>query len=95
MQNDHVLGSIAASVGWALFAWWRGYQTRLILRELARRRHGDPDRNLGSGSWPEDDADTVRRRRAAWARVRRDVFPLLSNPEALKRPFDKRNDFKD
>lgn len=94
VQTDHVLGSIAAALGWALFAWWRGYQIRSILRELARRRHGGPDERPGSGPGPADaDAEKVRRRRAAWARVRHDVFPLLSNPEAFKRPFDKRNDF--
>jgi hypothetical protein len=35
------------------------------------------------------------RRRAAWAKVLHDVFPILSTPRALTRPFLHRDRWKD
>jgi hypothetical protein len=29
----------------------------------------------------------LQRRRAAWARVRRDIFPILGNPDGFMRPL--------
>jgi len=98
LESDTVLGVIVLLLFWAIFAGWRAYLMRRILRELARRRVEKSASPLqrGSGTKSETDADDVKRRRkAAWARVRHDVFPILSNPSALKRPFDKRNDGKD
>jgi hypothetical protein len=44
----------------------------------------------------DDEAvEAARRRKAAWTRVRHDVFPILSNPSVLKRPFSTWDDWKD
>jgi hypothetical protein len=80
----------------------RTYQLRAILRELAKRRaqalSTEADQEAPNG--PEsganrDDDEEKRRRKAAWKRVRHDVFPILSDPDVLKRPFQNRNKWKD
>ena len=80
----------------SLLEWVR---IRAILRALARRRTGNGSAGSGNLATP-DEADNeaveaARRRRAAWMRVRHDVFPILSNPSVLKRPFSTWDDWKD
>ena len=80
----------------SLLEWVR---IRAILRALARRRTGNGSAGSGNLATP-DEADNeaveaARRRRAAWMRVRHDVFPILSNPSVLKRPFSTWGDWKD
>jgi hypothetical protein len=81
---------------YSLLEWLR---IRAILRELARRRAGGSSGRSGSPAWAggaDDEAEeAARRRKAAWARVRHDVFPILSNPSVLKRPSDTWDDWKD
>jgi len=71
---------------YSLLEWIR---IRAILRALARRRFGNG--SAGSG----EAVEAARRQKAAWARVRHDVFPILSNPSVLKRPFSTWDDWKD
>jgi hypothetical protein len=70
---------------------------RTVLRELARRRTGGSTGLSGNlATSADDDAEeAARRRKVAWARVRHDVFPILSNPSVLKRPFEKWDDWQD
>ena len=81
---------------YSLLEWVR---IRAILRALARRRTGKGSAGSGNSATHDeaDDeaAEAARRRRAAWARVRHDVFPILSNPSVLKRPFSTWDDWKD
>jgi hypothetical protein len=83
----------------ALFAYggleW--IRIRTVLRELSRRRTGGSSGGRGNLATPADyDAEeAARRRKVAWARVRHDVFPVLSNPSVLKRPFEKWDDWQD
>lgn len=96
---DQWAGLVVALVifcAYSLLAWVR---IRAILRELARRRaggssgrRGDPAKHSGTD---DEAAEAARRRRAAWARVRHDVFPILSKPSVLKRPFDTWDDWKE
>lgn len=94
IEHHGLPGRLLMLTLFALFSWWRGYQIRALLKELARRRHAPPGAAPMPGPGPQEE-EKRRRRRAAWARVGRDLFPLLSRPTAIKRPFDKRNDFKD
>jgi len=53
---------------------------------------------VGNPTSPDGAVDALEeacRQKAAWARVRHDVFPMLSNPAVLKRPFEKWDDGKD
>ena len=77
---------------YSLLEWVR---IRAILRALGRRRTAE---SSGPGQYDGADdeaAEAARRRKAAWARVRHDVFPILSNPSVLKRPFNTWDDWKD
>lgn len=79
---------------YSLLVWVR---IRAILRALARRRTGESN-SRNRGPRPPDGADdkaaeATRRRKDAWARVRHDVFPILSNPSTLKRPFNTWDDW--
>jgi hypothetical protein len=75
---------------YSLLEWIR---IRAILRALARRRTGT---GSGNRTMADDEAvEAARRQKAAWARVRHDVFPILSNPSVLKRPFSTWDDWKD
>lgn len=98
LQSDSAVMVILALVVWAPYAWWQAYKVRAILKELARRRDGGSDPTRGQPSVVQEDPEAQekrRRQKAAWQRVVHDLFPLLSNPSAFKRPFDKRNDWKD
>ena len=78
---------------YSLLEWIR---IRAILRALARRRTGNGSAGSGNRATADDEAvEAARRQRAAWARVRHDVFPILSNPSILKRPFSTWDDWKD
>jgi hypothetical protein len=78
---------------YSLLEWIR---IRAILRALARRRTGNGSAGSGNRATADDEAvAAARRQRAAWARVRHDVFPILSNPSVLKRPFSTWDDWKD
>ena len=98
LQTDSAVMVILLLFLWVLYTWLRAYRVRPLLKELARRRHGGSDPTRGQPSAVEEDLEAQekqRRQKAAWQRVVHDVFPLLSNPSAFKRPFDKRNDWKD
>jgi len=78
---------------YSLLEWVR---IRAILRALARRRTGNGSAGSGNLATVDDEAvEAARRRRAAWTRVRHDVFPILSNSSVLKRPFSTWDDWKD
>jgi hypothetical protein len=82
--------ALAMLCTYSLLKW---SQIRAILRELARRRSGGSSAGSAKAAPPGeagDDAQKVtRRRQAAWASLRHDVFPVLSNPSVLTRPFEK------
>ena len=77
-----------------LLVWIR---IRAILRALARRRTGESnsptDGADGADGADDEAAEATRRRKDSWARVRHDVFPILSNPSTLKRPFNTWDDW--
>jgi len=78
---------------YSLLEWVR---IRAILRALARRRIGNGSAGSGNPARADDEgAEAARRRKAAWARVRQDVFSILSNPSVLKRPFSTWEGWKD
>jgi hypothetical protein len=90
LQSNSALMKIVLRLFWALYAWWRVYRIRTILKELARRRDDGSLSTGGQSRGVEDDLEAQklqRRRKAAWERVAHDVFPLLSKPSAFKRPF--------
>lgn len=94
--------AVAVAVPLCLYRVMRTYRLRVVLPELAKRRAQalSTDADQDASNWPEskayrDEDEEQRRRKAAWKRVRHDVFPILSNPEVLKRPFQNRNNWKD
>jgi hypothetical protein len=92
-------GLVIAPVMLCAYSMLEWVRIRAILRELARRHAGGSGGRSGNPTTPggtDDEAEeAARRRKAAWARARHDVFPILSNPSVLKRPFDTWDDWKD
>jgi hypothetical protein len=90
-------GLVVALVALFAYSGLGSIRIRTVLRELARRRTGGSTGRSGNLATPaDDDAEEVaRRRKVAWARVRHDVFPNLSNPSVLKRPFEEWDDWQD
>ena len=90
-------GLVIALVMFCVYSLLQWVRIRAILRELERRRAGGSSGGSGNPAAPggtdDEAAEAARLRKAAWARVRRDVFPILSNPSVLKRPFDNWNDW--
>jgi hypothetical protein len=87
-------GLVIALVMFCVYSLLEWVRIRAILRELARRRAVGGSGNPATPGGADDQAaEAARRRKAAWARVRQDVFPILSNPSVLKRPFDKWKDW--
>jgi hypothetical protein len=89
---------VIALVVWCAYSLLKSFQIRAILRDLARRRRGDSGAGGGNPTSHQgavDAQEEARRRKAAWARVRHDVFPILSKPAVLKRPFEKWDEGKD
>ena len=98
LQTDSAVMVVSLLFFWILYSWLRAYKLRALFKELARRRDGRSDPTGGQPSGVEEDPEAQeqqRRQRAAWQQVVQDVFPLLSNPSAFKRPFHKRNGWKD
>lgn len=95
-------GAVAvAAVLLCLYGVMRAYQLRPVLRELAKRRaqalstDADQESNGPESGANRDNDEEKRRRKKAWKKVRHDVFPILSDPGVLKRPFENRNKWKD
>jgi hypothetical protein len=89
-------GLVIALVMLSVYSLLEWIRIRAILRALARRRTGNGSVGSGNRATADDEAvEAARRQRAAWARVRHDVFPILSNPSVLKRPFSTWDDWKD
>ena len=95
--SDEWAGLVLALVVLFAYSGLEWVRIRTILRELARRRTGGSTGRSGNQATPADDdaEEAARRRKVAWARVRHDVFPILSNPSVLKRPFEKWDDWQD
>jgi hypothetical protein len=95
--SDEWAGLVLALVVLFAYSGLEWVRIRTILRELARRRTGGSTGRSGNPATPADDdaEEAARRRKVAWARVRHDVFPILSNPSVLKRPFEKWDDWQD
>ncbi len=91
------VGLAFALVVLIVYSGLEGVRIHVILRELSRRRAGGSNGRSGHPATPDDDKaeEEARRRKVAWARVRHDVFPILSNPSVLKRPFEKWDDWQD
>jgi hypothetical protein len=89
-------GLVIALVMLCTYSLLKWVQIRATLRKLARRRSGGSSAGSGkaatAGGADDDTREVARRRRAAWASVRHDVLPVLSNPSVLKRPFEKGDD---
>ena len=92
-------GLVIALVMFGVYSVLEWVRIRAILRELARRRAGGSSggsrRPGSSGGTDGEAAEAARRRKAAWSRVRQDVFPIVSKPSVLKRPFEKWDDWQD
>jgi hypothetical protein len=96
---DEWAGLVIALVVLCAYSLLEWVRIRAVLRELARRGAGESSAGSGNPAMPggaEDEAEeAARRRKAAWVRVRHDVFPILGNPSVLKRPFATWDDWKD
>lgn len=95
---SHVwVGLAFALVMLIVYSGLEGVRIHVIYRELLRRRTSGSNRRSRNPATPDDDEaeEAARRRKVAWARVRHDVFPILSNPSVLKRPFEKWDDWQD